>query len=110
MTNTVKIPFTLPATRKDDTPLAAADVARVDVEISSDNGQTWVSVGHTDAAGSPFVVSDLDTDVPYLFRAFVTDKQNPPLTSDFSAPVSVRIPPPVLAAPNAPTLGTPVIG
>lgn len=109
MTNTVQIPFTAPTTRKDNSTLAATDIAQIDFEISSDNGESWVSVGHTDANGSPFVVSDLDTDVPYLFRNFVTDTQKPPLTSDFSASVSVRIPPPVLAAPNPAAMGTPVI-
>lgn len=104
----VSIPITAPTQRKDGTALAVTDIARLDVEFSTDNGQTFTNVGHAAANQTSFEVDDLSPGT-YLARSTATDLQTPPLTSDFSNVVSFVIPAPELAAPNPPTLGTPVV-
>jgi hypothetical protein len=104
----VTIPVTAPTTRKDGTLLAAAEIAQMDFELSSDNGATYTNVGHAAANQTEFRLQALDPG-SYLVRATATDTQNPPLTSDFSPVVGFQIAAPALAAPSAPTLGTPVV-
>ena len=104
----VSIPITAPTQRKDGTALALTEIARMDVEFSVDNGQTFTNVGHAAANQSSFDATDLSPG-SYLARSSATDTQTPPLTSDFSNVVSFVIPAPALAAPNPPTLGTPVV-
>lgn len=105
---TVVIPFTTPTTRTDSTALPIEQIKQVDFEISADNGQRWSSVGHRAGNDSSLTLQDLDVG-QYLIRDFVTDTQNPPLTSDFSNVVGFEIKAPVLAAPNAAVIGTPVV-
>lgn len=106
----VSIPVTAPTTRKDGTALMAAEIARLDFELSSDNGLTYTNVGHAAAGQTSFVLQGVDPG-NYLVRSTATDTQTPPLTSDFSPVVAFQIAPPVvvLAAPSPPTLGTPVV-
>jgi hypothetical protein len=104
----VTIPVTAPTTRKDGSALAATDIAQMDFELSSDNGATYTNVGHAAANQTEFKLQALDPG-SYLVRATATDTQNPPLTSDFSPVVAFQIAAPALAAPNPPTLGTPVV-
>jgi len=104
----VTIPLTVPTTRKDGTALKPEEIARIDIEFSTDNGQTYTNVGHAAANQTSFQVSDLSVG-SYLARGFATDTQTPPLTSDPSSPVSFSVAPPVLAAPSPPVLGTPVV-
>lgn len=104
----VVIPFVAPTTRKDGTVLPANQVAKIDFEISADNGTTWTSVGHRAGSDSSITLQGLDVG-QYLVRDYVTDTQEPPLTSDFSAVVGFEIKAPALAAPNAAVLGTPVV-
>ena len=101
------IPFTIPTTRIDGSALAASSIARIEFFVSTDSGANYVSAGHAapDATNFPFEATDVGT---YLFKAEVVDTQNPALTSLDSNIVSFAIAPPVLAAPNAPVLGTPV--
>jgi hypothetical protein len=106
--SSVSIPITAPTTRADGTALDPKDIARMDVELSDDNGQTFVNVGHAAADQTEFVIDNLAPG-NYLVRATCTDTQDPPLTSDDSAPVSFQVEAPPLAAPSPPTLGTPVV-
>jgi hypothetical protein len=105
---TVVIPFTPPTARKDGSPLPAEQIAKIDFEISADNGQTWTSVGHRAGTDTSLTLQDLDVG-QYLVRDFVTDTQGPPLTSDFSSVVGFEIKAPVLAAPLPAVIGTPVV-
>lgn len=105
---TVTIPITAPTTRADGTALTQAEIARMDVEFSVDNGVTFTNVGHAAANQTSFVATDLSPG-SYLARATATDTQTPPLTSIPSTVVSFVIPVPALAAPNPPVLGTPVV-
>jgi hypothetical protein len=104
----VTIPLSLPTQRKDGTALTPAEIARLDIEFSTDNGQTFTNVGHAAANQTSFSVSDLSVG-SYLARGFATDTQTPPLTSDPSPSVSFTVAAPALAAPNPPTLGAPVV-
>jgi len=103
----IKIPVTAPTTRIDGNALAITDLARIEFFVSTDNGQNYVSAGHSapDATSFNFEATDPGT---YLFKAEAVDLQSPPLTSLDSAVVQFTIAPPVLAAPSPPTLGTPV--
>lgn len=97
--STVTISFTPPTKRKDDTALPPEQIKQIDFELSADNGTTWTNVGHRAANDSNLVLQDLDVG-QYLIRDYVTDTQNPALTSDFSAPFGFEIKAPQLAAPN----------
>lgn len=105
---TVTIPITAPTARADGTTLSQAEIARMDVDFSIDNGVTFTNVGHAAANQTSFVATDLSPG-SYLARATATDTQTPPLTSIDSAVVSFVVAAPALAAPNAPGLGTPVV-
>jgi hypothetical protein len=104
----VSIPVTAPTTRKDGSTLPPEQLARLDFELSSDNGQSYTNVGHAAANQTEFKLQSLDPG-SYLVRSTATDTQDPPLTSDFSAVVGFQIAAPALAAPNPPVLGTPVV-
>lgn len=104
----VSIPVTAPTTRKDGSALAISDIAQMDFELSSDNGQTYTNVGHTAANATEFKLQSLDPG-SYLVRSTATDAQTPPLTSDFSPVVGFQIAAPALAAPSPPSLGSPVV-
>jgi hypothetical protein len=99
------IPITVPTQRKDGKELAVTEIAFIDIEMSADNGQNYVSVGHA-ANNQAAFQQDLTVPGTYLFRGVTVDTQVPPLSSDPSSPVSVTIAPPALAAPNPPVLGT----
>lgn len=105
---TVVIPFAPPATRTDGTPLPADQIKQIDFELSADNGQTWTNVGHRAGTDTSLTLQDLDVG-QYLLRDYVTDTQNPALTSDFSPVAGFQIKAPVLAAPSPALIGTPVV-
>lgn len=102
---TIVIPFTAPTQRTDGTPLPPEQIKQIDFEISADNGVTWTSIGHRAGTDTSLTLQDLDVG-QYLVRDFVTDTQNPPLTSDFSPVGGFEIKPPKLAAPNPAIIGT----
>lgn len=105
---TVSIPITTPTTRSDGSSLDPSEIARMDVELSADNGQTFTNVGQA-APGQPtFDLSGLSPG-SYLSRSTCTDNQDPPLTSAFSNVVSFVVPIPALAPPSPPVLGTPSV-
>lgn len=107
----VTVPVTAPTSRKDGTALPIAQIARLDFELSADNGASFTNVGHQAATETSFKLQGLDAG-SYLVRSTATDTQDPPLTSDFSSAVSFQvaaIPPAALAAPSAPVLGTPIV-
>lgn len=102
MTN-VTVTISPPASRTDGTPLAPTDIGSYSVFRS--DGTNNVLVGTVPSSTSPLVV--VDTNVPvgsYTYTATDTDNQTPPLTSAASAPVTIVIAPPALAAPNPPTI------
>jgi len=105
---TVVIPFTAPTSRKDGAALPVDQIKQIDFEISADNGQTWTNVGHRAGNDTSLTLQDLDVG-QYLIRDYVTDTQNPPLTSDFSNVVGFEIKAPVLAAPSPAVIGAPVV-
>lgn len=104
----IRIPVTAPTKRKDGSDLPLSQLARFDFELSSDNGGTFTHVGSVAPDATEFALQGLDTGT-YLVRATATDTQDPPLVSDFSSVVSFQVRPPVLAAPNPPSLGTPIV-
>ncbi len=104
----VTIPVAAPTSRKDGSTLKIEEIARMDFELSSDNGLSYNDVGHAAANQTEFKLQDLDPG-SYLVRATATDNQDRPLTSDFSNVVAFQIAAPALAAPNPPTLGTPTL-
>jgi hypothetical protein len=106
--STVTIPITAPTTRSDGTALDPSEIARMDVELSDDNGLTFTNVGHAAADQTEFEIDNLSPG-NYLAKATCTDTQTPPLTSEDSAPVSFQVAAPPLAAPDPPTLGAPVV-
>jgi hypothetical protein len=102
----INVPVTAPTTRIDGSALSATDLNRIEMLVSTDNGQNYVSAGHI-APNQPvfqFEATDVGT---YQFKAEAVDNQNPALVSLDSNVVSFTIAPPVLARPSAPVLGTP---
>lgn len=93
-----------PVTRSDAsaTPLKPGDLAFILVEMSADNGQNYTDVGHA-APGQQSFDQDLTDPGTFLFKLAAVDTQTPPMTSPDSIVVSVTVPVPQLAAPNAPT-------
>lgn len=100
------IPFTLPTQRADGSTLSPSEISRIEFFVSVDGGQNYVSAGHAapDQKVFQYDASDIAT---YNFRAEAVDLQVPERTSLDSNVVSYTVAPPVLAAPNAPVLGTP---
>lgn len=104
----VLIPFTAPTARKDGTALPVDQIKQIDFELSADNGTTWTNVGHRAGTDTSITLQALDVG-QYLVRDYVTDTQEPPLTSDFSPVAGFEVKAPPLAAPNFAVLGTPVV-
>jgi hypothetical protein len=102
------IPITDPTSRKDGKALAQTEIKEIDMLVSTDNGQNYVAAGHAAAGQANFQFDAVDPGT-YLFKAQTVDTQTPALVSGDSNVVSLTVAPPVLAAPNAPTLGTPVL-
>jgi len=54
----LRITWVLPTTRESGKPLAPADIAGVDVELSADGGESFTSLGVK--AGTEFVITELE--------------------------------------------------
>lgn len=92
-----------PTERADGTPLAASEIAFIEVFQSSDNGNSYASIGHAAAGQQSFTTDDLPAGGTYLFKLETDDTQTPAAVSADSSVVSVSVAPPALAAPNAPS-------
>lgn len=84
-------------------PIPTGDFGFVQVSRSSDNGTTYVAVGHAAPAQQQFV-DDLAGFAPgtVLYKLNSVDTQTPALTGPDSVVVSVAIPAPALAPIAAP--------
>ena len=97
-----KITWTDPTMRSDGTTaLTPAEIAQINVFMSSDNGNTYTNVGHA-AAGQQSFTQPLTTSGTYLFKLQTVDTQTPPAISADSSVVSLVATVP-LAAPNPPS-------
>lgn len=54
------VTWVLPTTRESGKPLAPADIAGVEIELSADAGQTWGTVGTYPPATLSTVIQDVD--------------------------------------------------
>ena len=100
MGNTARVTWKDPTQRTDGTALSAAEIAYVNVQWSSDNGNTYVDAGHA-AAGQQQFDQVLPAPGTYLFKLQCVDTQTPPATSADSSIASVVVPV-VIPPPNPP--------
>lgn len=70
---TAKLDWTLPAVRQSGLPLDRADIERVDIYMSADDGANFVIAGTvSESLPQEFTVSDLDVGA-YVFRLIAVD-------------------------------------
>ena len=98
--NTARITWKDPTQRTDGTALAPGEIAFIEVQWSSDNGNTYVDAGHA-AAGQQQFDQPLPGPGTYLFKLQCVDTQSPPATSADSSIASVVVPV-VVQPPNPP--------
>jgi len=104
MSADVTIPFTPPVARADEQALPPNEIDRIDFEVSSDNGVTWTSVGHTAGTATSITVAGLAAG-HYLARDTVTDTSTPPLVSEYSPSFSFEVAADTLAPPKPAIIG-----
>ena len=104
----VTVPIQVNLTRTDTSAMTQADVEEMDVFLSLDNGATFVNVDTVSPDTTEVIIDGMDPGTQGLLYSTETDKQTPARTSAKSAQVTFKVPV-VLAAPNPPTLGTPVV-
>jgi len=90
-----------PTQRTDGSALKPGELAFIEVQMSTDNGNTYSDVGHA-APGQQMFDQPLTASGTYLFKLNAVDTQTPPATSADSAVVSLTVTV-ALAAPNPPT-------
>jgi hypothetical protein len=104
----VVIPVQAALTRTDGTTLQLSDLKSIDVQLSLDGGANFTKLPSLAPDATSITIDGVDAGSNGIVLATETDAQTPPRTSG-AASVSFSVPLPALAAPNAPTLGTPVI-
>ena len=96
---TIRLTWNDPVVREDDSALAAADIASIEVAMRVGGAPEFTAIGSV----PPGVMLFEQTDLPpgdYEFRFTVVDKQIPPRSSA-SEVIAVNVPVPVKAAPGA---------
>jgi hypothetical protein len=100
-----RITWVDPTTRVDGSPLAASQIAAINLLVSSDKGNTWSPAG-TATTGVQTFDYTLTAVGTYTFKLDVVDTQNPAQISPDSNTASVTLAPTVQAAPSAPSAVT----
>jgi len=99
MTNIV-LTWTDPTTRVDGSPLAASDIAGIELFMRVSGAPDFTKINTIAAGIQTFTVTDLPPG-EYEFQADVVDKQTPPkVSASVTANAAIVVPPVVLEAPS----------